>query len=140
MLRWLPLLLLLPCLAWAGERNGEWWGVATLASHHADRDRGYNERNFGLGAEYHLDEKWHLAGGFYENSYYRQTIYAAIGYEAVQWGPLHLGAAVVAVTGYVEGKVRFVLAPIAAIEYGRFGVNFVPLTPEIVGLQVKVKF
>lgn len=136
----LALLLLLPAFAGAGERDGEWWGVATLSSYHERRDRGYNESNFGLGAEYHINRDWHVAAGFYKNSFYRHTNYAAVGYEIVQFGYLHLGAAVVGLTGYTKGRVDFILAPVASIEYGRFGINLVPVTPEVVGLQVKIRF
>lgn len=134
-MRWLLLtLLLLPTTALA-----EWWGVATLTSHHKERDRGYNERNLGLGAEYHLDKRWHLAGGFYKNSYYRTTVYGALGYELFSWRALHVGGAVVGLTGYTEGQVDWVLAPIVSFEFKHWGLNLAPLTPEVVGLQVKVR-
>lgn len=72
--------------------------AVTVASIHFP-DRGFNQRNPGLGVECDARD-WAIGAGEYRNSYRRTTVYA-IG----AWLPLHLGgwsfgAAVGPATGY----------------------------------------
>jgi len=122
----------------ADERD---WVSATVGSYHENRDRGYNEFNYGLGAELALPwEKWRFAGGFYENSYERTTWYALAVREVWSVGNWKLGIAAGGVTGYTSGRVDSVVAPIIAWEGKRFGVNLFPVTPSVIGLQVKMRY
>lgn len=113
----------------------------TLGSYHKDRDRGYNEFNYGLGIEHTLsDEKWRVAGGFYRNSYFRTSWYGLIVREVWSIGNWKVGMAGGFLTGYTKGRADHVVAPILAWEGKTFGVNLFPVTPTIIGLQIKFRF
>jgi hypothetical protein len=131
-------LIFWPNPAQADERD---WVSVTLASYHAERDRGYNEINYGAGIESALPwDKWRVAGGFYRNSYYRTTWYALGVREIWTAGRWKLGVALGGATGYTRGRINLVAAPIAAWEGDRYGITVFPLTPKVIGLQVKMRF
>lgn len=70
-------------------RADGWRLDANLASIHTERwaRDSLNQRNPGIGIEYQASRIWALAGGIYNNSYRRPTIYAL-----AEFTPLHLGA------------------------------------------------
>src|SRR3989304_277178 len=120
-------LIFWPKPAQAAEQD---WLSATLGSRHANRDRDYNEFNYGIGIERALPwDKWRAAGGFYCNSYYRTTWYAIGVREIWTYGNWKLGLAAGAVSGYTPGRLDPVFAPILAWEGKHYGVNVFPLTP-----------
>lgn len=55
--------------------------TTTLASHHRDREAGYNEANYGLGIKH--DQ---MIAGFYRNSHYRTSYYAGYEYRRSLFG------------------------------------------------------
>lgn len=64
--------------------------------------RQLNQDNPGLGMEYQFNHEWSAAGGFYKNSYRRETAYAL-----AIWTPLHidLPAGLMADAGLAAGLV-----------------------------------
>lgn len=81
------------------------WITSTVASYHFDNPAAYNQFNPGLGLAWRPHERIELAGGIYENSFYRGSAYAAVvGYS--KWLQLGLGTrarvglGLGAVTGY----------------------------------------
>lgn len=124
---------------------GDFWAVATIGSYHFNRDKAYNERNFGLGVEYGMTENTRFVAGFYDNSKYKHT-----NYVGAVWTPINLGgftrAGLVGMcaTGYAD-NVMCAPIPTITLEGRRFGANFViaPTFKDVDGaiaLQLKVKF
>lgn len=136
---WLGLLLGL-VLGWVTPAHAGEWLSLTLGSHHFDRDRDYNEFNYGIGYERTLSPEWRFAGGVYKNSYYRTSWYAVWVREMWTYGSWKAGTAFGGVSGYTHGRVDPVAAPIIAWEGKDFGVNLFPVSPKVIGLQVKFKF
>lgn len=113
------------------------WVVATLTSYHFNRDRNYNEHNFGLGVEVqHTPEIW-SSFGFYKNSYNKETMYLFSTWVPARVGEIRFGASVGIVTGY-EHYPAWVLLPVATWDNGKWGTN-VALTPSFIGLQMKFR-
>jgi hypothetical protein len=116
-------------------------------SYHFDRDRGFNEKNFGIGLEYEFNKDWSLAVGQYRNSIDRTSHYAAVTYTPFHAGNFSFGAAAGTVDGYYFRNGGFIpmAMPMATYETKHFGLNalYVPKMKDIssvVGLQFKVKF
>jgi hypothetical protein len=71
-------------------------------------------------------------------------MYAGASYTPLHFGPAHVGAAAIAVTGY-RSRPAPAGAFVAAFEWDRFGFNLLavppmPNIPGVVGLQVKARF
>lgn len=113
------------------------WLVITIGSRH--HKRGYNERNWGIGIERKISDNWRMGAGTYRNSYYRQTLYAGVTYAPLRFGDWHLGGTALLVTGY---ESRPVVVPFPSISYEQkeWGLNFGPILPTVVGVQLKLKF
>lgn len=120
------------------------WLSATVKSYHGNRDRGYNENNFGLGFETTIGKDLRAVGGFYENSYYHTTLYAGAAWLPLHAGPVHGGLLIAGATGYENWPVRPVVLPTIAVEGKTFGAN-VGIMPSlnrgigVIGLQLKVR-
>lgn len=146
----LPLLLLafVSLNAFAGLEMNEFlksletpkreWLVVTFASRHANHSRGYNEHNYGLGYEQEYTESVRFLGGFYRNSYRRESLYVGLNYSPYrvqrEW---FLGATVFIVTGY-ENRPVPVVFPSVMYETEKFGINIGPILPTVVGFQFKI--
>ncbi|THD81958.1 MAG: hypothetical protein E7812_03895 [Phenylobacterium sp.] len=50
-------------------------------THHVPHDDEFNDRNTGLFVDYALTPSWSLVGGDFENSYRRNTAFAAVSWE-----------------------------------------------------------
>ncbi len=135
----LPVLL----LGWAGEAHAQaqtqtppqTYLTVTLASYHFNRDRQYNERNFGLGIERRLSDDWSVSTGFYKNSFYRDSLYALASYTSARLAGWRLGVVFGGVTGYNDGLCPWVTG-LATRDFGGFGINVV-LGTAGVALQAK---
>jgi len=102
-------------------------------SRHFDRDKNYNESNFGLGLEYRTSDELSFMAGSYKNSNNRNTTYAAANWQPLALGPFKIGAAVGLMNGYPamnRGGNFFAALPMATYEGKRFGVN-VGLIPSV---------
>ena len=121
----------------ARAAEGDWWGVATLTSYHYDRSKDHNEKNLGVGFEYHgKSVGW--AGGFYKNSTYKTSVYAGPVFNFANAGQAKFNLCLCGVTGY-EDAVQFTPLPTIAFEGKEWGVN-IGVMPVMVGLQVKRRF
>ena len=142
--------LLLLCsllLACSLARAEGLWISATTRSYHADREAGFNERNWGIGAEYELAPEWRAIGGTYKNSVFRRSNYVGLHWTPLRFGNWRLGAIGGAVSGYPGYNYGWgpLAAPVLSWESGRFGANLIALPKieeiaAVVALQIKVKF
>lgn len=142
----LLLCMILPRSAHA--EPGDVWAVATIASKHfgGDSNRDYNERNFGLGGEVELTERWRAAAGFMKNSNDIDSTYLLGAYCAAQWysGPWRtcLNVAGGAVSGY-DVDLLWVVFPVISVEWNRsLGLNLSYFRTQeskanVIGLQIK---
>lgn len=105
-------------------------GFLSYHTRHADR---YRSANTGIGAEWHLSERWQLNAGHYTNSVNGSSNYLQAGWAplAMQLGAntrLRLGASLGVVNGYKsvrDGGYFPTLVPMLAIEHRRVGANLV---------------
>jgi hypothetical protein len=116
----------------AQDSSPQVWLNGGLFSYHLHRDRGYREKNWGLGAEAILAPDHALLLGTYLNSENGRSHYAGYQWRPLHWQPLSLdvsaGVAVTAIDGYqTTNNGGWFVAPIPtmAIEGRRFGVNLV---------------
>lgn len=100
-----------------------------LASYHTQR-KGYNQINLGLGYERQIDERWSVGGGFYRNSYRRDSLYVGGAYMRWKVGEVRLGSSFGLVTGY--GGILPLAAPTAVWDGKKIGVA-VMVTPPVSG-------
>ena len=119
------------------------WVVGSVTSYHFD-SAGHNQRNYGIGVEQVLNERWSLMAGEYRNSNYRTSVYAGVAWRPLRAGDFHFGFAGGAISGYLKHPVPMVV-PTASWEHEQFGANvfFAPHVkdaPGVIGLQVKFKF
>lgn len=114
------------------------YAVATITSWHFDRDKKYNENNFGLGIEQRLNQDWSISAGYFRNSFDRHTNYALASYTPLQYGDWRLGVVMGGVTGYEDGVSPW-LTGVATRDYGRIGINLV-FSVAGIALQVKYRF
>jgi len=113
------------------------WLVVTVGSRHDEP--GYNEKNWGIGVEHGLSRDWRALAGTYRNSYYRQTVYVGAARTLWRSGNWLFGITGMIVTGYGD-RPEPVFFPAIAYEGRTFGVNFGPVLPSVVALQVKMRF
>lgn len=147
--------LLASSTASSAERP-QWWGVASVASHHfesADKylgpGRKFNESNWGLGIEAQWRPRHGAAAGCYRNSVDENSCYALYQYTPISMGRfVRVGGMVGLVNGY-PGYNNGDFAPgggfVLKAEGRRMGANLILLpripnsTPWVLGLQVKVR-
>lgn len=157
MKRIFALLALTPCLCVSAELDeGKWWVSATVASKHVNVndalvEEEFNERNPGIGIEYHYRQDVILLAGEYKNSVSRTSWYAVAGYTPIRVGFVSIGAAGGFISGYPaynDAKPAPAAVGLVRMEGERIGANliFIPpikakfYTPLTVGLQVKYRF
>jgi len=137
---WKPLVgvgLIALVLAYHKPASSQEYAVATVRSYHLDRNKGYNEQNWGLGYERRLSDDWSIATGFYRNSFRRDTVYLFGAYTPWQMAGWHIGPLMGVATGYDKDRPFSPwLTGVAAKDWGRFGLNVV-VAPTAIALQVK---
>ena len=160
-MRPMPILLCGFALLAAGNAGAqdapEWWGVASIGSHHfesADEYLGegeeFNEFNPGAGIEVQWRQRHALAFGAFRNSVDEDSRYALYHYTPLQLGRfVRVGGMLGLVDGYPgynDGNAGVGGGFVLKAEGGRFGANLVLLpripdsTPLTLGLQLKVRF
>ena len=116
--------------------------AATLTSVHFP-DRGFNQRNPGIGVECDAPD-WAVAAGTYRNSFRRRTNYAIAAWLPVHLGGWSIGPALGPATGYDLPWLGGLLARYRS--NGPMGLNLVLAPPAqkdgsaMVGLQVTWTF
>ncbi len=127
--------------AWAQEATEEaqpnalWINIGAL-TYHPENPNAFNGNNRGFGVEYRVRPDVSLVVGTYYNSVYRDTNYAAVNWQPLQWGDWKLGLAMGVLNGYpaVEKGGYFPAAlPMLSYEGRRFGANFsvIPTLPQV---------
>lgn len=117
--------------------SAQTYAVATVTSWHFDRDKSYNENNFGLGLERRLSDTWSVSAGFFRNSFDRHTNYAFAGYTPIEYAGWRAGVVMGGVTGYEDGISPW-FTGVATRDFGSVGLNLV-FSPAGIALQVKLK-
>ena len=143
-------LLLLSCFAFTSGQAADYspWALQiNLASYHPNASEDYNEFNRGVGVEYHKPN-YFLAGGYFWNSLYRDTLYAGIGKE---WNLIaeNFGAGIIggAITGYRDGQRPYPAAiPYVYLSHGRytFKIHYIPefgdVEDDAFGFALRIRF
>ena len=102
------------------------WLNAGFYSYHFDRDKGLNDSNPGLGAEYRFSTVASATVGRFYNSDRQYSNYVGVYYQPFRIGPVRLGAVVGAFDGYPnmrDGGWFPAAIPTASVEYKSVGVN-----------------
>lgn len=105
---------------------GELWLNPGFYSWHFDRDKGLEDRNWGLGAEYRFSTVASVTAGRFHNSNRRYSNYAGVYYQPFAVGPVRLGVVAGGFDGYPnmrDGGWFAAVIPVASFEAGRFGLN-----------------
>jgi hypothetical protein len=125
----------------------ELWVNPGFYSYHFQRDRGFDDTNPGIGAEYRFSSVASVTAGRFHNSDRAISNYAGMYYQPWAIGPLRLGAVVGGFSGYPRmnnGGWFLAAIPVISTEYQRVGVNFaiVPTYKERLhgALSVQLKF
>lgn len=136
-------LILLVCACCQDAKPTDLYLVNTIKSYHLNRAIEHNENNFGLGLEYHIHPDVYLIGGFYDNSYNRNTTYGGGMYMPFERSGFRAGMMAVLASGY-ESHLVLIAAPMFSYEYRHVGVNFMALIAPsrrgVLGAQVKYRF
>jgi hypothetical protein len=105
----------------------ELWINPGFYSYHFQRDKGFDDTNPGLGAEYRFSTVASLTAGRFHNSDRRMSNYAGVYYQPWSIGPLRLGAVIGGFDGYPkmrDGGWFLAAIPVVSVDYQRVGVNF----------------
>ena len=104
----------------------ELWVNPGLYSLHFQRDKGLNDNNIGIGAEYRYSTVSAITAGVIDNSDRKASRYAGWYWQPLALGPVRLGGVAGAMDGYPkyrDGGWFPVLLPAASVEYKRVGLN-----------------
>jgi hypothetical protein len=103
---------------------GELWLNPGMYSHHFKR--GFNDNNYGFGAEYRFSTVASVTAGRFHNSDAKSSDYAGLYYQPYAIGPVRLGFVVGGFNGYPKMHDRgwFLAAiPMLSYEYRHVGLN-----------------
>jgi hypothetical protein len=104
----------------------ELWLSPGFYSYHFQRDKGLNDSNPGLGAEYRFSTVASLTAGRFYNSDRVYSNYAGIYYQPWAIGPVRIGAVIGGFNGYPkmhDGGWFLAAIPMFSYEEGRVGLN-----------------
>ena len=127
------------------EAQSELWLNPGMLSYHFDRDRSFNSRNVGFGAEYRYSSVASVTLGTYRNSYHESSNYIGAYWQPIQLGLFKFGAVAGVFNGYSktnDGGWFPALIPALTYEGELFGVNLlmVPSIPDKVAGSLSVQF
>ena len=126
----------------------ELWLNPGFYSYHFQKNKGLNNRNFGLGGEYRYSTVSSFTLGVFDNSDRQTSHYAGWYWQPLGLGPVRAGAVLGAIDGYpnmLKGGWFLAAIPAASIEYQNFGVNllFMPSYKDrlygAISLQLKLR-
>lgn len=106
----------------------ELWLNPGFYSYHFQKNKGLNNRNFGLGGEYRYSTVSSVTLGMFDNSDRQVSHYAGWYWQPLEVGYVRLGAGVGAINGYPKmrnGGWFFAAIPTASIEYKNIGANLI---------------
>ena len=126
----------------------ELWLNPGFYSYHFQKDKGFNNSNFGLGGEYRFTTTSAAMLGIFDNSDRQTSRYIGWLWQPLASGPVRIGAVAGAIDGYPHmrnGGWFAAVIPTASFEYGNIGANllFVPSYKDrlhgAISLQVKFR-
>lgn len=118
------LLILMSGAAQADEPNV--WVTTGFWSHHVLLNGKFNEKNTGLGFEYHKSAETAFVAGRYRNSDGDMSNYLGVTYEPLEVIGAKAGVTATILTGYRDlynGKPILAIAPSITYEFKRVGMN-----------------
>jgi hypothetical protein len=125
----------------------ELWVNPGFYSYHFQRDKGLNDSNPGIGAEYRFSTIASATAGRFYNSDRFYSNYAGVYYQPLAIGPVRLGVVAGGFNGYPkmrDGGWFLAAIPVLSFDYQRVGVNlsFVPSYKDRLygALSVQLKF
>jgi len=104
----------------------EVWLNGGFFSYHFQRDKGLNDSNGGIGAEYRFSTVASVTAGRFYNSDRYYSNYVGVYYQPWQIGPVRIGAVAGAFNGYPKernGGWFPAVIPALSVEYERVGLN-----------------
>lgn len=113
------------------------YAVSTIGSYHFDRDKPYNEKNYGLGLESVVEGDFRGHAGYYKNSFYRDTAYLMASYTPWRVLDAKVGPVGGFATGYLKSQPAFMFGLAVVIENKDVGLNLI-VNPAAVALQLKL--
>ena len=127
------------------EAQSHLWLNPGMLSYHFDRDRSFNSRNFGFGAEYRFSSVASVTLGTYNNSYHESSNYIGAYWQPIQVGVFKLGAVAGGFNGYSktnDGGWFPAIIPALTYEGGLLGINvlMVPSIPDKVAGSLSIQF
>lgn len=136
------------------ESSPKVWISTMVGSYHVRPVMEYNERNRGVGVEYHQTRDVLYMVGTYRNSVYDRSVYGLVGWTPLHIGPFAVGAVAGLITGYPElnnGGIGPIASALIRLEgkgaWRNLGANLIiaPPVPQkqsplTFGLQVKFGF
>lgn len=84
------------------QDKNQLWINPGMVSHHFQQEKGYNNGNWGLGAEYRFNTVASVTAGRFYNSDRTYSNYAGVYYQPIALGPIKIGAVVGGFNGYPQ--------------------------------------
>jgi len=125
-------------LTFVSKATAEPWIVATINSYHFDREKGYEENNWGVGVEENVTDTIKAHVGVYRNSFARHSAYVLGSYSPIKYGRWSVGLAIGPATGYIH-SVDVIGGGVVMKEWKHVGFNIL-IHPAAIALQVKGRF
>jgi len=82
------------------ESKNQLWVNPGMASHHFQQEKGYNNGNWGFGAEYRFNTVASVTAGRFYNSDRAYSNYAGVYYQPIAIGTIKIGAVIGGFNGY----------------------------------------
>ncbi len=104
----------------------ELWLNPGAYSYHFQREKGLNNNNYGLGAEYRYSTVGSVMIGGFHNSYRYTSHYVVWHWQPLAFGPFRFGAVAGGIDGYpkmLDGGWFFAVIPTVGIAYKNFGAS-----------------
>ncbi len=126
----------------------EIWLNPGAYSYHFQKDKGFDNNNYGLGGEYRYSTTSSVMLGVFHNSDRDTSHYIVWHWQPLEFGPVHLGAVAGVIDGYpqmLDGGWFPVVIPMLSVEYRYIGANLL-LVPSYqnrlhgaISLQLKLR-
>lgn len=107
----------------------------------------YREQNLGLGLKKSFDRRWAVEVGFYQNSAWKDTVYALAKWTPVDYSWVRWGVGFGGGTGYCAKPVLFMAGAVASVDISKnVGVDVIATPPigrgieGVIGLQFRLSF
>lgn len=123
------------------------WLNPGFLSHHFQREKGFRENNYGLGAQVYLSASQSVMAGYYRNSDNYWSHYASWVWQPLNPGEVKIGLLGAVIDGYPKmrhGQWFLAAMPVISFEYQSVGINFtvIPSYQDKIGgaMVIQLKF